>query len=102
METGWRCCRRIAARFCLHPWAVKLATGRLPPFPVYPWTPLGNTSVIRGAVRNATVVAEQAVQLLMIPAEIYLNHWHATYTREEFSLRGWRRFMPGMAGQASV
>lgn len=61
--------------------------GGYQPFPVYPWTPLGNTSVIRGAVRNATVVAEQAVQLLMIPKEIYLNHWHATYTREEFRVR---------------
>jgi hypothetical protein len=57
------------------------------PFPVSPWTPLGNTSVIRGAVRNATVVAEQPVQLLMIPKEIYLNHWHATYTRAEFKAR---------------
>jgi hypothetical protein len=61
--------------------------GGYQPFPVYPWTPLGNTSVIRGAVRNATVVAEQTVQLLMIPKEIYLNHWHATYTREEFKVR---------------
>jgi hypothetical protein len=57
------------------------------PFPVYPWMPLGNTGVIRGAVRNATVVADQTVQLLMIPKDVYLNHWHATYTSEEFQAR---------------
>lgn len=54
------------------------------PFSVCPWTPLGNTSVIRGAVRNAIVVVEQPLRLLMIPKEVYLKTWHATYTKAEF------------------
>ena len=54
------------------------------PFPVYPWTPLGSTSVIRGAPRNATISAQKSLRLLMIPKEVYLKHWHFTYNKEEF------------------
>ena len=77
------------------------ATGRLPPLSGLSLDAAGQHQRDPATVRNATVVAEQAVQLLMIPKEIYLNHWHATYTREEFSLR-LAEIMPGMAGQASV
>jgi hypothetical protein len=55
-------------------------------FPVRPWMPLGNTGVIRGAARNADVLAERGVELLMIPQEIFLKYWHHPYTAEE--LRG--------------
>lgn len=54
------------------------------PFPVYPWTPLGSTSVIRGAPRNATISAQKPLRLLMIPKEVYLKHWHFTYNKDEF------------------
>lgn len=54
------------------------------PFPVYPWTPLGSTSVIRGAPRNATISAQKSLRVLMIPKEVYLKHWHFTYNKEEF------------------
>ena len=54
------------------------------PFSVRAWMPLGNTGVIRGAVRNATIVVEQPLHLLMIPKEIYLKEWHYTYTKAEF------------------
>ncbi len=54
------------------------------PFPVYPWTPLGSTGVIRGAPRNATISAQKALRLLMIPKEVYLKQWHFTYGKEEF------------------
>ena len=47
------------------------------------WMPLGVTSVIRGAARNASIVAEQDVQLLMIPHEVYLKYWHFTYNLKE-------------------
>jgi hypothetical protein len=57
--------------------------GGYAPFPVRPWMPLGNTGVIRGAVRNADVIAEQALELLMIPQEVYLKYWHHPYTVEE-------------------
>ena len=46
------------------------------------WVPLGVTGVIRGAQRNATVVAEAPVRLLMIPKGVYLREWHATHSPE--------------------
>jgi hypothetical protein len=52
-------------------------------FSVSPWMPLGSTGVIRGAARNADIVAGEAVELLMIPQEIYLRNWHQPYTPEE-------------------
>ncbi|NTU83821.1 MAG: hypothetical protein HGA45_31350 [Chloroflexales bacterium] len=54
-------------------------------YAVRPWTPLGNTRVIRGATQEATVVAEREVSLLIIPKEIYLKFWHATYGVAAFS-----------------
>jgi len=45
-----------------------------------PWMPLGVTGVIRGAGRNATIRAEQPVELIMIPKMIYLKYWHHPYT----------------------
>lgn len=53
-------------------------------FVVQPWMPLGVTGVIRGAPRNATVQAEQAVSLLMIPKSTYLKHWHRTHSPKSF------------------
>ncbi|MEZ4644153.1 MAG: cyclic nucleotide-binding domain-containing protein [Chloroflexota bacterium] len=49
-------------------------------FSVQPWMPLGVTGVVRGANRNATVVADQKLQLLMIPKSVYLQHWHHTHS----------------------
>jgi hypothetical protein len=54
-------------------------------FYVRAWMPLGNTGVIRGALRNASVVAEQAVAVLMIPKDVYLRHWHHTYSEAELT-----------------
>lgn len=51
-------------------------------FMVAPWMPLGVTGVLRGAPRNATVQAEAALSLLMIPRTVYLKHWHRTHTPE--------------------
>lgn len=53
-------------------------------FSVAAWMPLGNTGVIRGSVRNADVKAEKDISLLVIPKEIYLQHWYAPFTPEEF------------------
>lgn len=59
-------------------------TGSYSPFKVAPFTPLGNTGVIRGDVRNATIVAKSEVKLLVIPKEDYLKYWYATYSKDEF------------------
>ncbi len=52
---------------------------------VPPFIPLGNTRVIRGDVQEARVTTEKHLQLLMIPKEVYLKHWHDTYNLEEFT-----------------
>lgn len=52
-------------------------------FSVQAWMPLGNTGVIRGAVRNATVVSERNMKLLMIPKEVFLRYWHKPFTANE-------------------
>jgi hypothetical protein len=49
-------------------------------FSVTAWLPLGTTGVIRGDVRNADIVAEQSMSLLMIPKEIYLRYWYVPYS----------------------
>jgi hypothetical protein len=53
-------------------------------FSILPWIPVGVTGVIRGAVRNANVVAEQELTVLAIPKDIYLKHWHRTYDQAQF------------------
>ena len=57
--------------------------GGYQPFSVRAWMPLGNTGVIRGAIRNADVVADQDVSLLIIPKDVYLRHCHNPYTAAE-------------------
>ncbi len=52
-------------------------------FAVRPFMPLGVTGVIRGAARNADIIANQPVDVLIIPKEIYLHHWHHPYTLHE-------------------
>ena len=58
--------------------------GGYEPFSAHAFIPVGNVGVIRGDARNATIVAEKAVKVLMIPREIYLNYWHCTYDEDEF------------------
>ncbi len=52
--------------------------------PARPWTPLGLTGVIRGAARNATVIAESSMQLLMIPKGVYIREWYSVHTPQSF------------------
>ncbi len=59
--------------------------GGYQPFFVQAWMPLGVTGVIRGAVRNATILATQDLTLLMIPKDVYLKRWHHTYSPQEFA-----------------
>ena len=53
-------------------------------FAILPWIPVGVTGVIRGAVRNANVVAERKLTVLAIPKGIYLKYWHRTYDQAKF------------------
>jgi predicted metal-dependent HD superfamily phosphohydrolase len=49
-------------------------------FSVAAWMPLGTTGVIRGDVRNADIIAEQSVSLLIIPKEVYMRYWYVPYS----------------------
>ncbi len=69
-----------------------LPLGGYSSFSVAAWMPLGNTGVIRGAARNADVVADRDLYLLVVPKDVYLRHWYAPYTPEELKkLLGWRQ-----------
>src|SRR4051794_7497922 len=43
--------------------------------PLAPWVPVGTTGVIRRAPRNSDIVAERAVDVIMIPGELYARAW---------------------------
>ena len=47
------------------------------------WFPVGSTGVIRGAARNAQVIAGQKIVVLIIPKEVYLRYWYWPYTFQE-------------------
>jgi hypothetical protein len=57
--------------------------GGYQPFMAPAWMPLGTTGVIRGAVRNARVIANQELSLLAIPKEVYLQQWYRPYSLAE-------------------
>ncbi|WP_133251016.1 hypothetical protein [Mycobacterium montefiorense] len=59
-------------------------TGGYESFRIHPWELLGITGVIRGDFRVATVVAESDADVLIIPKDVYLRHWHRSYTPAEF------------------
>lgn len=52
-------------------------------FSVAAWMPLVSTGVIHGEVRNADVIAEQPVSLLMVPKEVYLGYSYEPYSPAE-------------------
>lgn len=50
------------------------------------WSPLGTTGVIRGAARNATVIADVVLEMVMIPKGVYMREWYRTHSPEDFLL----------------
>lgn len=49
------------------------------------WIPLGTTGVIRGDTRNADIIAEHDLSVLVIPKEIYLRYWYVPYGPAELT-----------------
>jgi hypothetical protein len=79
-----------AARFVYIPLAeglMGMPLGGYEPFASPAWLPVGNTGVIRGAQRNATIYATCDLTLLIIPQAVYLNAWHRPYQRAELVAR---------------
>jgi hypothetical protein len=62
-----------------------LPLGGYQSFAIQPWMPVGVTGVIRGSIRNADVVAETNLTLIAIPKDVFLKHWHHTYSAQEFA-----------------
>ena len=58
---------------------------------LHPWLPIGVTGVVRGAERNAAVIAEREVDVLAIPAERYLADWFRPYTPDQLRT-AWTRW----------
>ena len=46
---------------------------------------VGVTGVIRRAGRNSDVVAEQAVEVVLIPGELYEREWFRPYESHEIA-----------------
>ena len=42
---------------------------------LHPWVPVGTTGAIRRAGRNADIVAERDVDVLMVPSRLYVGSW---------------------------
>jgi hypothetical protein len=87
-----------AARFVYIPLGeglIGMPLGGYQPFASPAWLPVGNTGVIRGAQRNATIYATDDVTLLIIPQAVYLNAWHRPYQQAELVARlehdSWQR-----------
>jgi len=57
------------------PGLVVLPGGGYAPSSLNPWVPIATTGIIRGAERNSEVVAVDAVDVVMIPAERYAREW---------------------------
>lgn len=49
--------------------------GGYAPSPLGPWVPVCTTGVIRHAARNAEIVGEREVTVIMIPGGLYLRAW---------------------------
>lgn len=63
---------------------LSLPRGGYKSFEIEAWSLIGRNSVITGDVRSDTNSALGVVELLMIPKETYLKHWHHTYAIDEF------------------
>lgn len=71
-------------------------TGGYRPRPLEPWLPVGSTGVVRGAERNAAVIAEAEIDLLAIPAERYLDDWFRPFAPDELRI-AWKRWLATQA-----
>jgi hypothetical protein len=49
--------------------------GGYAPSALPPWVPVGTTGVIRRAERNSEIVADRAIDVIMIPGELYARAW---------------------------
>jgi len=75
-----------AASFVLVPMEEGLAVVSLGGYrrqPGRPWVPVGVTGVIRGAERNSVIVAERALDVILIPGATFAEHWFHPFDEVE-------------------
>ncbi len=61
--------------------------GGYAPSPLHPWVPVGTTGAIRRAERNADIVAEHVVDVLVVPGPVYVRSWLHPLRPEDLALR---------------
>ena len=52
-----------------------------------PWVPVGVTGAVRRASRNAEIVAEREVEVLMVPSELYVTSWLRPFEPQQLNRR---------------
>lgn len=67
----------------LGPGLVVFPTGGYPSCAHHPWLPMGVTGVVRRGERNASVTADRDVELIAIPADVFLSEWFRPYEVSE-------------------
>jgi len=79
------------------PGLLVLPGGGYAPSALPPWVPVGTTGVIRRAERNSEIVADRAIDVIMIPGELYARAWLRPMTAAGLGARLRR---PAAAGTA--
>jgi hypothetical protein len=69
------------------PGLLVLPGGGYAPSALPPWVPVGTTGVIRRAERNSEIVAERAIDVIMIPGELYARAWLRPMTADGLGAR---------------
>ena len=55
--------------------------------PLHPWVPVGVTGAVRRAGRNSAIVAEQPVEVVMVPAQLFVRAWLRPLSPEQLQAR---------------
>lgn len=74
--------------------------GGYAPAPMPAWVPVGTTGVIRRAERNSEIIADQEVEVIMIPGEVYARAWLRPISVDELAERLRARVAGGMTTTA--
>ena len=55
--------------------------------PLHPWVPVGVTGAARRAGRNSAIVAEEPVEVVMVPAQLFVRAWLRPLSPEQLQAR---------------
>lgn len=69
------------------PGLVVAPIGGYRPAAIEPWIPVGTIGVLRGHDRNSTITATRPIEVLVVPADVFLAHWAVPYDAAELVAR---------------